>query len=99
MDWVVGVGMVLGVLAIALGTASIRTGWTVPWARRYVARPRLFGLGAVLVGTPGMVQGLFYFGIVPGPSWEIRFFSTNALLLCGLALLGVGQMRWSRRRS
>ena len=46
-----------------------------------------------------MVQGLFYFGIVPGPSWDIRFFNTNALLLCGLALLGVGQMRWSRRRS
>ena len=91
--------MVLGVLAIALGTASIRRGWTVPWARRHVARPRLFGLGAVLVDSPGMVQGLFYFGIMPGPVLEIRFFRTNALLLCGLALLGVGQMRWSRRRS
>ncbi|GAA5707359.1 hypothetical protein Save01_08222 [Streptomyces avermitilis] len=99
MDWFVGLGMVLGVLAIALGTVSIRTGWTLSWARRHVARPRVYGLGGLLVGTPCTVQGLFYFGIVPSPSWEIRFFSMNVLLLSGLVLLGVGQMRWSPRRS
>jgi hypothetical protein len=47
--------MTVGVLEIALGTASIRTGWTLPWVRRHVARPRIYGLGAVLVGTAGVV--------------------------------------------
>ncbi|WP_406468520.1 hypothetical protein [Streptomyces sp. NBC_01594] len=99
MEWVVGSGMILGVLAITLGTASIRTGWTLPWARRRVTRPRIYGLGALLVGTNCVVQDLFHFRIAPSPPWEIRFFSTTALTLCGLILMGVGQMLPLRRRS
>ncbi|MET9793330.1 hypothetical protein [Streptomyces canus] len=99
MEWVVGSGMVLGLLAVALGVASMRTGWTLPWVRRRVTRPRIYGLGGLLVGAPCVIQGLFYFHVVPSPSWEFRFFGTNALMFSGLILMGVSQMRSSRRRS
>ncbi|WP_223280852.1 hypothetical protein [Streptomyces antnestii] len=93
MEWVVGTGMLAGLLLIASGTASMRTGWVPPWARRRVTRPSLYGLGAVLVGVPCVVQGLFYFRILASPSWEVRFVAQNALMFSGLILIGVGQMR------
>lgn len=99
MEWVVGSGMFLGLLAIALGMASIRTGWTLPGMRRRVTRPQIYGLGALLVGAPCVIQGLFYFHFVPSPSWEFHFLGTNALMFSGLILMGVSQMRPSRRRS
>jgi hypothetical protein len=99
MEWVVGVGMFLGLLAMAEGTAAIRTGWTSPWPRRRVIPPRIYGLGAALTGVPLVVQGLFYFRIVPSPSWDYHFLGTNALMLVGIILMGAGQMRSSRRRS
>jgi hypothetical protein len=99
MAWVAGFGMVLGLLAIALGTASIRTGWTLPWVRRRVTRPWIHGLGAFLVGASCVVQGLFYFRIVPSPSWEVRFFATNALTFSGLILIGAAHVLATRRRS
>lgn len=63
------------------------------------ARPRVYGLGALLVGVPCVIQGSFYFHFVPRPPWEFGFFGTNALMFSGLILMGVGQMRPSRRRS
>ncbi|WP_327248253.1 hypothetical protein [Streptomyces sp. NBC_01320] len=98
MAWFIGAGMLGGLLLIALGTASIRTGWTLPWVGHRVTRPSVYGLGALLVGVPCVMQGLFYFGIAPIPSWEVRFFGANALTLSGLVLIGVGQMRPWRRR-
>ncbi|WSQ12873.1 hypothetical protein OG604_36725 [Streptomyces sp. NBC_01231] len=98
MEWVVGSGMVLGLPAIALGVASMRAGWTLPWVRRRVTRPRVYGIGALLVGATCVIQGLFYFHVVPKPSWEFQFFGTNALLFSGLILMGVSQMGPSRRR-
>ncbi|MEU2930785.1 hypothetical protein ABZ636_38125 [Streptomyces sp. NPDC007251] len=98
MEWLVGMGMLGGLLLIALGAASIRTGWTLPFMVRRVTRPSVYGLGALLLGASCVVQGLFYFAIVPIPSWELRFFGANALLFSGLVLIGVGQMRPSRRR-
>ncbi len=99
MEWVVGSGMFLGLLAVALGVASMRTGWALPWVRRRVSRPRVYGLGALLVGATCVIQGLFYFRFVPKPSWEFQFFGTNALMFSGLILMGVSQMRPSRRRA
>jgi hypothetical protein len=99
MNWVVGVGIVVGLLAMAAGTIALRTGRTVPWLRRRVVRPRIHGLGALLVGTPGVVQGLFYFQVLPSPSWEIRFFGGNALLFGGLLLIGLGQTLRPRNRA
>lgn len=97
MEWVVGSGMFLGLLAVVLGVASMRTDWSLPWARRRVTRPRVYGLGALLVGAPCVIQGLFYFRFVPEPSWELRFLGTNALMFSGLILMGVSQMRPSHR--
>ncbi|MFF0095117.1 hypothetical protein ACFYSF_35000 [Streptomyces canus] len=98
MEWVVGSGMVLGLLAVALGVASMRTGWTLPWVRRRVTRPRIYGLAGLLTGAPCVIQG-FYFHVVPSPSWEFRFFGTGAFMFSGLILMGVSQMRSWRRRS
>jgi hypothetical protein len=92
VDWIVAGGMVLGALLMALGTAALRTGWTLPWARRHVTRPGMYGLGGVLMGLPVFVQGFFYFDIVPEPSWEVRFFGMNVLLLSGIALSGISQL-------
>ncbi|MGW7264928.1 hypothetical protein [Streptomyces sp. NPDC054842] len=92
MDWVVGGGMLLGCLAIALGSIAVYSGWTPSWQRRRTTRPRVHGLGVLLVGTPCVLQGLFFFHLVPSPSWQVRFIGTNALLLSGLALITVGQM-------
>ncbi|PJN10982.1 hypothetical protein CG723_08200 [Streptomyces sp. CB01635] len=41
MTWVVGTGAFLGMLAIASGIVTLRTGWILPMARRHVTRPRL----------------------------------------------------------
>ncbi|MFD7872532.1 hypothetical protein ACFV5G_00120 [Streptomyces sp. NPDC059766] len=98
MEWVVGIGLVLGLLFMALGVASIRTGWTLPWARRHVRHHRVYGTGALLMGASCVLQGLFYFGALPTPSWEVRFFAANALLITGILLLGAGQLLPARRR-
>lgn len=86
MEWVVGSGsgMVLGgLLAVTLGMVSMRTGWTLPWVRRRVTRPRIYGIAGLLLGA-SCVIGVFYFHVVPSPSWEFRFFGTNALMFSGL---------------
>ncbi|MDT0484681.1 hypothetical protein [Streptomyces doebereineriae] len=93
MEWVVASGMVLGLLAVTLGMAAIRTGWTLPWVRRRVTRPRIYGLAGLLVGALCVIQGLFYFHVVPSPSWEFRFFGTGAVMFSGPILMGVSQMR------
>jgi len=94
MGWIVGISMSLSLMLISLGVASMRTGWVLPWARRHVGRPHVYGLGALLVGAPCAVQGLYYFRfpLLPEVSWDIRHYSMTALLLCGLLLVGVGQL-------
>ncbi|MGW3246026.1 hypothetical protein [Streptomyces sp. NPDC001070] len=98
MNWVVGTGIVVGLPAMTAGAIALRTGRTVPWLRRKVLRPRIHWLGALLVGTPSVVQGLFHFQVLPGPYWEIRFFGGNALLFSGLLLMGLGQALHPRNR-
>jgi len=90
--WVVGTGLLLGMLLIAMGTVTLRTGWLLPTARRHVTRPQLHGLGALLMGASLALQSLMYFEILPGPSWETRFYGGNALLLGGMLLLLVSQL-------
>ncbi|MER6097836.1 hypothetical protein ABT154_18640 [Streptomyces sp. NPDC001728] len=92
MAWMVGAGMLLGVAAIALGLLTLRTGWVPPWTRRHVTRPRLQGVGALLVGLTLFLQGLVYFGVLPGLSWEARFFGQLALMLSGLACIAMSQL-------
>lgn len=97
MAWVVGTGLLLGLLLIAMGTATLRTGWIVPTARRHVTRPPLHGLGTLLMGTSLVLQSLLYFEVLPSVSWEARFYGGNALLLGGMLLLLVSQLLPLRR--
>ncbi|MFE4848751.1 hypothetical protein [Streptomyces sp. NPDC056696] len=97
MAWVVGTGAFMGLLAIALGIVTLRTGWILPTARRHVTRPRLHGLGALLTGASVVLQSLFYFRLLPSVSWEARFFSGNALLFSGLLLIVLSQLLPLRR--
>lgn len=89
--------MLMGLLAITVGLVTLRTGWLLPPARRSVTRPRLHGLGGLLLGMSLVLQGLFYFSILPSVSWEIRFFGGNALLFTGLLLISSGQLMARRR--
>ncbi len=95
MVWVVGVGALVGALAVAAGVATLRTGWILPTARRQVRRPRLHGYGAVCVGSSCLLQSAFYF--LPDISWNTRFFTGNAVLFTGLLLLLLSQLLPVRR--
>ncbi|MFC9530435.1 hypothetical protein [Streptomyces sp. NPDC056975] len=97
MAWVVGTGAFLGLMAIASGIVTLRTGWILPTARRHVTRPQLHGLGVLLTGASVVLQGLFYFRLLPSVSWEARFFSGNALLFAGLLLIALSQLLPLRR--
>ncbi|MEU4134109.1 hypothetical protein [Streptomyces wuyuanensis] len=97
MAWVGGTGAFSGLLVIALGIVTLRTGWIVPTARRHVTRPHLHGLGAPLTGSSVVLQGLFCFRVLPSVSWEARFFGGNALLLTGLLLIGPSRLPPPRR--
>ncbi|BDH07244.1 hypothetical protein HEK131_44710 [Streptomyces seoulensis] len=97
MAWVVGTGGLLGLLAIALGIVTLRTGWILPTARRHVTRPKLHGLGALLTGASPLLHSLFYFGILPSVPWEVRFFGANVFLFTGLLLLARSQLLPLRR--
>ncbi|QCW80500.1 solute carrier organic anion transporter [Streptomyces sp. S6] len=92
-----GANALLGVLAIVLGTVTLRTGWVLPTARRHVTRPRLHGVGVLLIGASLLLQSLLHFEVLPGVSWEARFYSGNALLLGGMLLLGLGYVLPLRR--
>ncbi|GAA2516793.1 hypothetical protein [Streptomyces gobitricini] len=97
MAWVVGTAGFLGLLAIALGIVTLRTGWVLPTARRDVTRPKLHGLGALLTGASALLQSLLYFHILPSVSWEVHFFGGNAFLLAGLLLIALSQLLPLRR--
>ncbi|CAL9539088.1 hypothetical protein SUDANB132_04197 [Streptomyces sp. enrichment culture] len=49
MVWVVGISVLVGLLLIASGVGTLRTGWVLPSARRHVARPKLYGLRALFM--------------------------------------------------
>lgn len=97
MAWVVGTGAFFGLLAIASGLVTLRTGWILPMARRNVTRPQLQGLGVVFAGTAVLLQGLFYFQILPSVSWEVRFFGGNALVFAGILFIALSQLLPRRR--
>ncbi|MFD8645518.1 hypothetical protein ACFV14_35020 [Streptomyces zaomyceticus] len=99
MAWVVGTGGFLGLLAIALGIVTLRTGWILPTARRHVIRHKLHGLGALLTGASALLQSLLYFHILPSVSWNVRFFGGNALLFAGLTLIALSQLLPLRRNA
>ncbi|KQX59666.1 hypothetical protein ASE09_03295 [Streptomyces sp. Root66D1] len=82
----------MGLVVITLGVLTLRTGWVPPWTRRHVTRPRLQGVGAVLTGLAVLLPGLAYFGVLPGLSWEVRFFGQLTLMFTGLGCIGMSQL-------
>ncbi|MET9368075.1 hypothetical protein ABZY00_09510 [Streptomyces griseoflavus] len=92
MVWVVGIGVLVGLLMIASGVGTLRTGWVLPSARRHVVRPKLYGLGALFMGVSLLLQGLLYFRLLPGVPSEVRYAGGNALLLGGLLLVALSQL-------
>ncbi|MFI6875119.1 hypothetical protein ACIBL6_16950 [Streptomyces sp. NPDC050400] len=97
MAWVVGAGALLGILAIASGIVTLRTGWVLPTARGHVARPQLHGIGTLFIGSNLVLQSLAHFGALPDVSWEVRFFGGNALLFGGFLLIALSQLLPLRR--
>ncbi|MFI0901277.1 hypothetical protein [Streptomyces sp. NPDC020983] len=97
MIWVAGPGAVVGLLVIASGWATLRTGWLPPLARRHAGRPQLHAAGALVAGASVTGQALFGLGVLPGLPWQERFLGGNAVLLAGLALIVLGQMLPPRR--
>lgn len=97
MVWVVGVGVLVGLLVIASGVGTLRTGWVLPSARRHVVRPKLYGIGALFVGGSVLLQSLFLSRVLPSVMWEARHVGGTALLLAGLFCIARSQ-RLSRRR-
>lgn len=55
LSWMTFVA-VLAVLAAVAGIAAIRTGWTLPWLRSSIVRPRLWGYGLLLYSFSVAVQ-------------------------------------------
>ncbi|MEG3628943.1 hypothetical protein [Streptomyces poriticola] len=99
MAWVVGAGMLLSALAVTVGIITLRTGWIPPLARGHVRRPKLYGLGVLAMGLSPLLPGLFYFDVLPGASWDLRFFGMNAFVLVGLLLIAASQLMPVRRPS
>ncbi|WP_328921019.1 hypothetical protein OG911_38425 [Streptomyces sp. NBC_00208] len=90
--------MLTGLLAIAMGLVTLRTGWVLPAARRHVTRPRLHGLGGLSIGASLVLQGLFDSRILPSLSWDIRFFGEIAFLFAGLLFISASRLMAPRRR-
>ncbi|GGU93205.1 hypothetical protein GCM10010275_33100 [Streptomyces litmocidini] len=84
-----GATVPFGVVAIAMGVAAFRTGWVIAPARRSVRRPRVYGIGAVLVGTGLLASVAAYFvlpiDVVSRDPWLA--FVGNFLELIGIALV------------
>ncbi|MER7173987.1 hypothetical protein [Streptomyces mesophilus] len=99
MAWVVTTNAFVGLLAIALGIVALRTGWTVPTARRHVTTPKFHGLGALLMGASLVLHSLVYVlgDVLPIVSWEARFFGGNALLIAGMVLIVLSYLLPLRR--
>ena len=98
MAWAVGgTCAFVGLLAVVLGTVTLRTGWVLPTARRHVTRPGLHGLGALFMGTSILLQGLVHLGILAGVSWEARVLGEIGCLFTGLLLIALSHLLPPRR--
>ncbi|WP_329275641.1 hypothetical protein [Streptomyces sp. NBC_00691] len=56
MSWFLVVPSVFAVLFAVGGTAAIRTGWILPFQRRRVHRPQLFGWAQVMMAVAFATQ-------------------------------------------
>ncbi|MFI1715288.1 hypothetical protein [Streptomyces litmocidini] len=84
-----------GVLAIVMGAVAFRTGWMIAPARRTVRRPRVYGVGAMVMGAGVLTSTAVYFavriGALPGPPWGA--LAGNALVFAGAAFVAASRLR------
>jgi hypothetical protein len=92
MEWVLGAALFVGGLAVTAGLVMLVTGRNLPLVRRPGVRPRLHGLGVLLVGAALLVHGLIDLDVLPDASWGVRFVGGNVLLLVGLAVIVGSQL-------
>ncbi|MEV5011525.1 hypothetical protein AB0K74_12960 [Streptomyces sp. NPDC056159] len=77
---------VAGVLvagSAVLAVVAIRTGWVLPWLRRRMFRPRLWGYGTLL-GDAGLFVSFLTFRVLHSSLiGEVVFFTAMALIISG----------------
>ncbi|MER5204927.1 hypothetical protein [Streptomyces sp. NPDC002825] len=89
MAWFMGATVPFGVVAIAMGVVAFRTGWMIAPARRSVRQPRVYGLGAALVGLGLLAAVVLYFTLPADVASRDPWlpFVGNFLELTGVALI------------
>ncbi|MFJ8792424.1 hypothetical protein [Streptomyces sp. NPDC102462] len=91
--FLVGAAAVAFGLLAACGCVALATGWLVPWLRRHVVRPDLWGYGAVSQAT-GLAVGMSF--TVAGHSMIV--LNTLFVVTIALAVLGGLLQKRSLRR-
>ncbi|MFB6614544.1 hypothetical protein ACIGFK_30780 [Streptomyces sp. NPDC085524] len=88
-----GFGLYLGIpiavaalLLVAAGIATLTKGWLLPWQRKHVVRPQLFGWAQLLLAAALSVQlaGLL---VVPGPYKSLFSMPGTVMLLFALVMV------------
>ncbi|MFJ4851084.1 MULTISPECIES: hypothetical protein [unclassified Streptomyces] len=82
--------LLTGVLATS-GVAAMAWGWVLPWNRRYVRRPRLFGLGQ-LIAALALSWNWVVVPVIGGDGlrhWGSR--TGSLILLVGLLVTWIGE--------
>ncbi|MFD8211257.1 hypothetical protein ACFV2S_33240 [Streptomyces sp. NPDC059695] len=91
MSWNLAIpSAVLAALLVAGGVAALRTGWVMPWQRRWVHRPRLFGWAMVTVAGSAAFQASTAL-IAPRGIGAVAQGAALGLLLAGMILLTLSQ--------
>jgi hypothetical protein len=84
---------VIAVYSVVTGVAALRTGWMMPWARRRILRPRLWGYAHLLASVCCLVQltvGVF----LKGSDAEFTFSYPAGVLMS----IGFPWLIWAARR-
>ncbi|MFE7514595.1 hypothetical protein ACFU8I_25720 [Streptomyces sp. NPDC057540] len=103
LAWILGALVPLGVAAIVLGVIAFRTGWVMRPTRRWVRRPRLYGVGAALAGVGLLYMAATYFVLAGRPDglgghpWLA--LAGNGVELVGLVMIAASQLRPRRGRA
>jgi hypothetical protein len=91
--YLLGMALLWGIMAAA-GVAAVRTGWTAPWMRSRMRRPKLWGYGVLLM-TAGMIVWITAF-TVGGASEtvvNVGFACSMPMLLAGGVLQAIARRR------
>ncbi|MGT2530866.1 hypothetical protein ACU4GG_30225 [Streptomyces nojiriensis] len=77
---------VVALLVAAAGTATLTTGWMLPWQRKHVVRPRLFGWAQLLIAAALFVQ-LAGLSVAGSPYASLFAMPGTVALLFGMVLI------------